>query len=72
MIIYMVTNKINGKAYIGKTIGSLKKRKQKHISCSLHNSDNYHFHNAIKKHGPESFEWMILDECDDFDTLNRL
>ena len=68
----MATNKINGKCYIGQTVGSLKKRKRKHISCSLNNSDDLYFHNAIKKYGVGSFEWAVLDECNTVDDLAKL
>lgn len=72
MIIYMATNKVNGKSYVGQTVSSLKKRKQQHISCSLNDSDNLHFHNAIKKHGFGSFDWTILDECGNIKDLSKL
>lgn len=72
MVIYMAENRINGKSYVGQTVGSLEKRKQTHISCSLNDSDNLYFHNAIKKHGVESFNWVILDECDNTKDLAEL
>lgn len=68
----MATNKVNGKSYIGKTINSLKQRKQEHIRRARNKTDNYYFHNSIKKHGPEAFEWIVLEECDDFSTLGKL
>jgi group I intron endonuclease len=61
-IIYKVTNKINGKAYIGQTI-NYDNRKWGHINSSVKtkNSDyNSIFHRAIRKYGIESFEWNIL------------
>jgi len=58
-MIYMATNKVNGKIYIGKTIKQLDER----IYAHLHMDDSIYFHNAIKKYGIDNFEWTILDEC---------
>ena len=70
-IIYKATNKINGKMHIGRTIKSLFERTRGHISKSLNNSDgNIYFHNAIKKHGPENFEWKIIAKCNSLEELN--
>lgn len=68
----MATNKVNGKSYVGQTINSLKKRKQEHIRHAMNNKNNSYFHNAIRKYGQWSFEWVVLDECNAFDQLNRL
>jgi group I intron endonuclease len=73
MLIYKVTNKINGKMYIGQTIKSLKIRKRNHLWCALNERDNYCFYNAIRKYGSESFDWEIMAEgiCLQ-ETLNEL
>lgn len=73
MIIYKVTNKINGKVYIGQTIRSLKARKQNHVWNALNKKNNYRFHNAIRKYGSENFTWEILIEgTGSQETLNEL
>jgi len=72
MIIYKITNKINGKIYIGQTIKSLNARISNHISDALANKYNVHFHSALRKYGADNFEWGIIAECDDIDELNRL
>lgn len=72
MIIYMATNKINGKSYIGKTINSLKQRKQEHIRDARNKRHNSYFHNTLRKYGFDSCNWIILDRCEDLDILNRL
>jgi group I intron endonuclease len=58
-MIYMATNKVNGKIYIGKTVKQLDER----IYAHIHTNDSIYFHNAIKKYGIDNFEWTILDEC---------
>lgn len=72
MIIYMATNRVNGKEYVGRTARGLKKRKQEHICCALKNEDNVYFHHAIKKYGPDNFCWEVLNECTNSDDLNIL
>jgi group I intron endonuclease len=72
MIIYKVTNKTNGKMYIGQTIFDLDKRKDQHINTALSNKYKSHFHSALKKHGVNNFDWDIIAECDNTDELNRL
>lgn len=54
MIVYRITNKINGKVYIGKTVKPLTRRWQHHKRDARGESQVY-FHRAIRKHGPESF-----------------
>jgi group I intron endonuclease len=61
MIIYKVTNNINGKYYIGCTINSLNKRKRSHIDDSNRGSKLL-FHLALKKYGQENFTWEIIDD----------
>lgn len=64
-IIYKITNKVNGKSYIGQTRYTLEFRWRQH----LHKKDNVYFHNAIKKYGAENFSLEVLEECD-LDKLN--
>jgi|LakMenE18May11ns_1017448.scaffolds.fasta_scaffold9729458_1 group I intron endonuclease len=59
MVIYKVTNLINGKQYIGR---------------DSKNNPNYYgsgpgIINAIKKYGKENFKKEIIEECNDFDSL---
>jgi group I intron endonuclease len=69
-IIYKVTNKVNGKAYIGQTI-NLKERMRTHIRDALNNRYNSHFHKAIRKYGISNFEWKIVAKCNSIEELNR-
>lgn len=68
MIIYKITNKINGKIYIGQTTGSLRKRWNSHCSnksrCSIVSL-------AIQKYGKENFEIKQISFCDSLEQMNH-
>lgn len=77
-LIYKITNKINGKSYIGKTEVSLETRIQAHCYASLHhrktkNKDEYYYplHRAIRKYGIENFETKILEDNIPSDKLSE-
>lgn len=60
--IYLITNLINGKQYVGKTKHSLQHRFAQHC-----NNDHYktHLHYAIKKYGKENFKIELICTCRD-------
>lgn len=60
-IIYMATNLINNKKYIGQTKQSLLKRKRRHIQDATNGSPLL-FHRAINKYGAENFKWEVLED----------
>ena len=66
-IIYKITNKVNGKSYIGQTRYTIEFRWRQH----QHKKDNTYFHNAIHKYGIENFNIEILEECDIEDLNSR-
>ena len=68
-VIYKVTNKINGKIYIGQTI-NFKKRQQSHILHALRYNSETLFHRAIRKYGIDNFEWKIVYTCE-LDKINN-
>lgn len=63
--IYKITNKVNGKSYIGQTRYTVEFRWRQH----QHKKDNTYFHNAIQKYGIDNFTVETLEECD-FKDLN--
>ena len=77
-IIYKITNKINGKSYIGQTVQDISKRWKQHCNsktCRL-------LHNSIKKYGRENFlleivgtfpqERLNLEEIDTIKKYNTI
>jgi group I intron endonuclease len=68
--IYKVTNKVNGKIYIGQTIKKPETRWRNHI-CSAGKGSNYAFHRAICKHGKDAFIWEVIVIADET-NLNSL
>ena len=66
MIIYLYTNKVNGKQYIGQTIREFRIRHQDHLRSNI-----TYFDRALSKHGVENFEWEIIYEASDAEELNE-
>lgn len=67
--IYRILNKINGKSYIGQTV-QLKTRWSGHVRSSRDGSSK--IGEAIKKYGLENFEFVILEEVESQEDLDRL
>lgn len=71
--IYKITNKINGKIYIGQTTKTLKERFNAHC-WGVSMNDQYHFNMAIKsairKYGKENFTIELIEEVET-DKLNE-
>lgn len=71
--IYKITNKINGKSYIGQSNNIIRR-------ISEHKSESYRQHEinkvlykAIKKYGIQNFDFDIIEECyvDELDDRER-
>lgn len=65
--IYKITNKVNGKSYIGQTRYTVEFRWRQH----QHKKDNVYFHNAVHKYGVENFIVETLEECEYKDLNSR-
>jgi len=61
MVIYKITNKINGKCYIGRTKRKLIYRIAEHKRNAKKKSIKYPIYNAIRKYGINNFEYSIID-----------
>ena len=63
--IYIITNDINNKVYIGQTVGSLKKRFINHCSRNNGKSRNMFIKRAILKYGKEHFNILLIEEVEE-------
>lgn len=63
-VVYKCVNKINGKIYVGKTIGTLQRRLQHHKRSTIGL-----FPAALRKYGEKNFEFSILAICTDKNHL---
>ena len=63
--IYQITNKINGKVYVGKTEFSIEKRFKEHCSDAFkERCEKRPLYSAMRKYGVENFEISLLEETD--------
>lgn len=65
MIVYKITNKVNGKCYIGQTVQDFDKRLAQHFS-----KKDTVIQKAIRKYGKDSFEYVIIDRANNMEQLN--
>lgn len=71
MLIYLVTNKINGKLYVGKTRMTLRRRWNAHC-FNAKNGSHIVLHCAIRKYGADNFDVREICRCDNPEELNQI
>lgn len=69
-VIYKVTNKVNGKFYIGQTKMRLGSRWSKHKQ-DAREGKGWVLASAIRKYGVESFSVEVIEQCNSKDELNH-
>lgn len=70
MYIYLIQNKLDGKCYVGQTIGNVKYRWSEHKCMSAKKCKSY-LRNAIRKHGEDAFTVTTIDTARSTDELNE-
>ena len=63
-IVYKITNRVNGKIYIGHSVRTLEQRWKSHLS-SVRQGSKFRFHSAIRKYGVDLWDQEILFEHSD-------
>lgn len=71
MLIYKITNKLNGKVYIGQTTKTLDIRRNGHIQAAK-DGVNHHLYNAMNKYGIDNFEFEEICKANSKSELNYL
>lgn len=63
MEVYLITNKINGKKYVGCTTKGYLQRFKSHLYRSSRNENKEYLHRAVAKYGEENFQVSLLERC---------
>src|ERR1700676_87316 len=71
MIVYMITNKINGKRYVGQSISSLEDRWWRHVWDATKRNRASALHSAIRKYKKDNFEKRVLARCNSIEEMNH-
>jgi group I intron endonuclease len=69
MFIYLATNRVNGKPYVGKTEKTLETRWKWHLNSARKGGPNL-IHRALRKYGDDAFSLQIIER--DVPTKERL
>lgn len=64
MIIYLITNLVNGKVYVGQTNRTLRTRWYNHKYDAIQRNEDFPICRAIRKYGPENFTIVELATCE--------
>lgn len=71
MVVYLITNKINGKRYVGQTINSIEHRWSQHIAHSRNPKRSGILCSAIRKYSEKEFEIRVLIKCNSIEEANH-
>lgn len=70
--IYVITNQINQKQYVGKTNRDIQTRFQEHCRQSnLQQNEQRPLYNAMNKYGVENFTIALLEQCSEKDAATK-
>ncbi len=70
--VYVITNSVNGKSYVGSASRGFAKRWYRHLLDLKRNAhDNYHLQCSWNKHGESAFTFSVLEVCAPEDCIAR-
>lgn len=69
--IYKITNTINGKTYIGRSVNILKRFSDHRYNFKSNAYPSYALYRAMKKYGIENFKFEIIEKCDEDELDDR-
>ena len=70
MLVYKITNNVNGHGYIGITQCALAKRWREHL-CAARTGNDKRLYRAMRKYGTDNFSIAIIREATSFEELQR-
>lgn len=71
MVVYLITNNINGKKYVGQTSCDIKTRLAQHIAEVKRGSSQL-IHKAIRKYGANHFDIRELQQCSSYEEMDEV
>ena len=73
MVVYLITNEVNGKVYVGKTVKTMWRRWCDHVSAARRGNIKYsRLYRAMRKYGSLLFSISVLHVVQSHKELNRL
>ncbi len=72
MFVYLVTNRLDGKMYVGKTEKPIQRRWKEHLANVRNPKHQEYLYRAIRSHGSENFSVKLLAEANTPEELNEL
>lgn len=69
-VIYKITNKINGKLYVGQTVQGARVRFLRHLLDARNGVDTV-LCRAIRKYGEKNFNYQVIDVAYNYEELNQ-
>lgn len=70
MVVYKITNTLNGKIYIGQTLQPFNSRVNEHKK-KMRNGTKHPLYDAMRKYGISAFSFEVIDTAIDADDLNK-
>lgn len=70
MIIYKITNRLDGKVYIGQTVQSMESRWKRHKTGDYGRRTDSYLYRAIALHGEDNFKIEQIDSAETLEELN--